>query len=124
MSDYKIFNEKEKRKIFETVKKELSRFGIKSFLVYGSFVKRNYSKDLDLLVFDRISEERMNAIANTIEKKIKMEVDLRRFDELPEPIKYLAVTQGKGELEEKVRRRVFDFLRVYMDFVEWVKKWS
>jgi predicted nucleotidyltransferase len=124
MNDYKIFNEKEKRKIFELVKKELSRFGIKNFLVYGSFVKRNYLRDLDLVIFDKISEEKMNSIASSLEKKIKIEVDLRRFDELPEPIKYLALTQGKGRIEGKFRKEAFDFLRVYIDFVEWLKKWS
>jgi len=124
MNDYKIFNEKEKRKIFELVKKELSRFGIKNFLAYGSFVKRNYLRDLDLVIFDKISEEKMNSIASSLEKKIKIEVDLRRFYELPEPIKYLALTQGKGRIEGKFRKEAFDFLRVYIDFVEWLRKWS
>jgi hypothetical protein len=119
VKDYKVFSEREKRKIFEIVKDGLSRFGIRSFLIYGSFVKRNYSRDLD-----RIKERKLNEIASSLEKKVGIEVDLRRFDELPEPIKYLALTQGKGEIEEKFRKEAFDFLRVYIDFIEWLKKWS
>lgn len=124
MKDYKVFSEREKRKIFEIVKDGLSRFGIRSFLIYGSFVKRNYSRDLDIVIFDRIKESKLNEIASSLEKKVGIEVDLRRFDKLPEPIKYLALTQGKGEIEEKFRKEAFDFLRVYIDFIEWLKKWS
>jgi predicted nucleotidyltransferase len=124
MKDYKIFNEKEKKKVFEVVKKELSKFGVKNFLIYGSFVRRNYSRDLDIAIFDKISENKLNKIASSLEKKVEIEVDIRRFDELPEPIKYLALTQGKGRIEGKFRKEVFDFLRVYIDFVEWLRKWS
>ncbi len=124
MKDYRIFNEKEKERIFDIVKKELSNFGIKSFLIYGSFVKRNYSRDLDIVIFERMKENKLNEIASSLEKKVGMEVDLRIFDELPEPIKFLALTQGKGNIEGKFRRKAFDFLRVYIDFVEWLRKWS
>jgi predicted nucleotidyltransferase len=124
MSDYKIFNEKEKKKVFEIVKKELSKFGAKNFLIYGSFVRRSYSRDLDIAIFDKISENKLNKIASSLERKIGIEVDIRRFDELPEPIKYLVLTQGKGRIEGKFRREAFDFLHVYIDFVEWLRKWS
>jgi predicted nucleotidyltransferase len=124
MSDYKIFNEKEKRKIFEIVKKELSRFGVRNFLIYGSFVRRNYSRDLDIAIFDKISENKLNKIASNLEKKVGIEVDIRRFDELPEPIKYLVLIQGKGRIERRFKKEAFDFLRAYIDFVEWLRKWS
>jgi len=124
MSDYKILNEKEKKKVFEIVKRELSRFGVRNFLIYGSFVRRNYSRDLDIAIFDKISENKLNKIASSLERKIGIEVDIRRFDELPEPIKYLVLTQGKGRIEEKFRKEAFDFLRAYIDFVEWLRKWS
>jgi predicted nucleotidyltransferase len=124
MSDYKIFNERGKKKVFEIVKKELSRFGVKNFLIYGSFVRRNYSRDLDIAIFDKISENKLNKIAGSLEKKIGIEVDIRRFDELPEPIKYLALTQGKGIIDERFRKEAFYFLRAYIDFVEWLRKWS
>jgi|YelNatPaOPRAMG01_1025707.scaffolds.fasta_scaffold57770_3 predicted nucleotidyltransferase len=124
MSDYKIFDEKEKKKVFEIVKRELSRFGVRNFLIYGSFIRRNYSRDLDIAIFDKISENKLNKIASSLERKIGIEVDIRRFDELPEPIKYLVLTQGKGRIEEKFRKETFDFLRAYIDFVEWLRKWS
>ena len=124
MKDYKIFNEKEKKKVFEIVKRELSRFGVRNFLIYGSFVRRNYSRDLDIAIFDKISENKLNKIASSLEKKIGIEVDIRRFDELSEPIKYLVLTQGKGRIEEKFRKEAFDFLHFYIDFVEWLRKWS
>jgi predicted nucleotidyltransferase len=124
MSDYKIFNESEKKKVFEIVKNELSRFGVRNFLIYGSFVRRNYSRDLDIAIFDRISENKLNKIDSSLEKKVGIEVDIRKFDELPEPIKYLALTQGKGIIDEKFRKEAFDFLRAYIDFVEWLRKWS
>lgn len=114
MKDYRILNEKDKERIF----------GIKSFLIYGYFVKRNYSRDLDIVIFERMKENKLNEIASSLEKKVGMEVDLRIFDELPEPIKFLALTQGKGNIEGKFRRKAFDFLRVYIDFVEWLRKWS
>lgn len=124
IKDYKIFDEKEKKKVFEIVKRELSRFGVRNFLIYGSFVRRNYSRDLDIAIFDRISENKLNKIASSLERKIGIEVDIRRFDELPEPIKYLVLTQGKGRIEGKFRKETFDFLRAYIDFVEWLRKWS
>jgi predicted nucleotidyltransferase len=124
MSDYKIFNEREKIKIFEIVKEELSKFGIRNFLIYGSFARRNYSRDLDIAIFDKISENKLNKIASNLEKKIGIEVDIRKFDELPDPIKYLALTQGKGRIEGKFRKEASDFLRAYIDFVEWLRKWS
>lgn len=120
---YKILTNKEKKKIFETVKKELENFGIKNFLVYGSFVRRNYVRDLDIVIFDKISEKRMNEIASSLEKKVKMEVDLRNFKELAEPIKFLALTQGKGILEDNLRKECIDFVHRYIDFVEWLRKW-
>ena len=124
MNDYKIFNEKERKKVFEIVESELSRFGVRNFLIYGSFIRRNYSRDLDITVFDKISENKLNRIASSLEKKVGIEVDIRRFDELPEPIKYLVLTQGKGRIEGRFKKEAFDFLRVYMDFVEWLRKWS
>jgi len=124
MNDYKIFNEKERKKVFEIVESELSRFGVRNFLIYGSFIRRNYSRDLDIAVFDKISENKLNRIASSLEKKVGIEVDIRRFDELPEPIKYLVLTQGKGRIEGRFKKEAFDFLRVYMDFVEWLRKWS
>jgi predicted nucleotidyltransferase len=124
MSDYKIFRQKEKKRVFETVKKELSKFGVRNFLIYGSFVRRNYSKDLDIAIFDKISGNKLNKIASSLEKKIGIEVDIRRFDELPEPIKYLVLTQGKGRIDKRLRKEAFDFLLAYSDFVEWLRKWS
>jgi hypothetical protein len=93
-------------------------------LIYGSFIRRNYSRDSDIAVFDKISENKLNRIASSLEKKVGIEVDIRRFDELPEPIKYLVLTQGKGIIEGRFKKEAFDFLRVYMDFVEWLRKWS
>ena len=123
MKDYKILSEKEKKKIFEIAKNELENFGIKNFLIFGSFVKRNYIRDLDIVVFDRISEKKMNEIASHLEKKIKIEVDLKRFDELAEPIKFLALTKGIGNLDENLRGKCLEFVHSYMDFVEWLRKW-
>ena len=124
MSEYKIFDEKEKKKVFEIMKRELSRFGVRNFLIYGSFIRRNYSRDLDIAIFDKISENKLNKIASSLERKIGIEVDIRRFDELPEPIKYLVLTQGKGRIEGRFKKEAFDFLRAYIDFVEWLRKWS
>jgi len=89
MKDYRILNEKDKERIF----------GIKSFLIYDFFVKRNYSRDLDIVIFEKMRKGKLN------------EIDLRRFEELPELIKFLSSTQA------------FDFLRFYINFVEWLIKW-
>lgn len=123
MKDYKILNEKEKKEILETVRKEFENFGIKNFLIFGSFVKRNYVRDLDIVIFEKIGEKKMNEIAISLGKKIKIEIDLKRFDELANPVKFLVLTQGIGNLEDSLRRKHFEFVRSYMDFAEWLRKW-
>ena len=120
---YKILNEKEKRKLLKTIEKILLKFGIRNYLIYGSFVTRNYVRDIDIAVFGRISDKHLTRVANELESKVRIEIDLRRFDELPEPIKFIALTKGIAKLDDSLRARLMNFAFTYIDFNEWLKKW-
>jgi len=121
--EYKTLTKKEKEKVLKIVDKTLKKLSINNYLVYGSFVNRNYFRDLDIAILDRASEDKLEKIANEIERKINIEVDLRKFSDLPEPIKFLAIVKGKIFCSEKVRSKLIRFVHVYSDFNEWLKKW-
>jgi len=121
--DYKIFKEKEKREIISKISKILSNYNIKNYLIFGSFVSRNYARDLDIVIFDNISEKKLAKITSILEQEIKIEIDLKKAEELKKPILFLAITKGIGNFDKKTRKNIFAMLSECLDFNEWLRKW-
>jgi predicted nucleotidyltransferase len=121
--NYKTFNEKEKKKILNKISKVLKDYNIKNYSIFGSFVSRNYARDLDIVIFDNVNEKKLIEIAKILESKIGIEVDLKRANELKKPILFYAITKGIVNFDEKTRRNVFGLLNECLDFNEWLRKW-
>lgn len=118
---YIKMNKKQKELIIKKIEKILSSYGIKNYLFFGSFVNRNWFRDIDIVIFDKISERKVVEIAVKIESKIGIEVDIKRYVELPSPIKFSAITTGIGKIDDKTKASCMNFARVYMDFQEWFR---
>ncbi len=117
------YSKKDKRKLLRIIDETMKSFGIRNYLIYGSFVKRKYFRDIDIAIVDKVNESKLTKLWDELEKKLGVEVDLRRYEELPEPIKFLAFCKGIRRLSKRKTRHLMRFAYVYMDVAEWLKKW-
>lgn len=78
--------------IVEVIKKHKS---VKGVIVYGSFVNRNYFRDIDLVLVGRVSEKEREKISSEIEKALGIEVDIKLFEELTPFFKFMSFKNGK-----------------------------
>ena len=125
MRIYRKISEKKKEKILQIIKKffQKEKF-VKECIVFGSFVKRNYFRDIDIGLVGNIDEDVISKFASRLERKLGVEVDIKIFDEMPAPVKFEVLKYGKFLLKnKKFKQYKYEFIKRYIDFVEWWKKW-
>lgn len=124
MRIYKQLSKKEKEKIMKSISEILKKEGIKGCVVFGSFLTRKYFRDIDIaLLAKKINEDKLLKLALSLEKIIGIEVDLKIFDHMPDSVKFEALTKGKILFGRKFFKNRYKFVNIYIDFVEWLKKW-
>lgn len=124
---YHQLTQKEKEKILKKIEKFFRKFRwVKACIVFGSFITRSYFEDIDIAIVTRrkLSFERLAEIALQLEKEIGFEVDLKLFSELEDSLKFEVLRKGKVLFGSKsFVHYKYDFVRKYLDFVEWWKAW-
>ncbi|MEM5868891.1 MAG: hypothetical protein QXL09_02995 [Candidatus Aenigmatarchaeota archaeon] len=118
---YIKMNKKQKMFVLKKIEKILSNYGIKNYLLFGSFLNRKWFRDIDIVIFDNIKEDKIIEISAKIESEIGIEVDIKHYKEIPLPVKFSLITSGVGKIDNKLRASSIDFVRSYIDFIEWFK---
>ena len=81
---YHRVTKEEKKRIVRIIDKTLSTFKkVKGYAIYGSFVTRNYFRDIDIAIFGKLNERELNKLASWLEKKLGIEIDVKLFDTYP-----------------------------------------
>ena len=101
---YRKLSKKEKKiiekKIVERIKK---RKWILGAYLFGSFVTRNYFRDIDILIIPKrkVPEKFLEGLAWEIEKEIGIEVDIKDFNRVSPKIRFFAMAYGRPVFMEK-----------------------
>ena len=120
---YHKANKKKKERIKKIIERVMKKFKIKNYLIAGSFATRNYFKDIDIVILDKVSKKKMLKVWMELEKLIGIEIDLRSFDELNNLVKFSMITKSIKHVDKKTYARLVRFTYLYTDFAEWLKKW-
>lgn len=109
---------------------------VDSVILFGSFVSRNYFRDIDIaLILNRkITDRVMDRMANELELKLKLPIDIRIFNDLPLKLQFYALKYGKEVLiknresffriKREVISRFLDFRHVSDRYTRELLKWK
>ncbi|MEM1554223.1 MAG: nucleotidyltransferase domain-containing protein [Thermoproteota archaeon] len=89
--------------------------------IYGSFIEREFFRDVDVAVWINNSEEAFRhevELSSKLEAELGIPIDIHVFNEAPLPFKYVVFTKGRllFSKDEEVRWRIIDkTVRQYAD---------
>ncbi len=93
-----IYYRIEKRKIADSLKRELSKLEeIKIAVLFGSVLKNSYIRDIDVAVYTvpKFTFKRLLLLASKLEERLNVPVDLVPLDELPPKMQYDILCNGE-----------------------------
>jgi predicted nucleotidyltransferase len=96
---YKKLDPKQKERIVRRLREVFKRHKfIEGFIVFGSFVNRNYFRDVDvaIVVNKKIDFEKISELEIEAWKKTGLDIDIKIFNDLPLTYKYEIVTKGRA----------------------------
>ena len=112
----------EREKLLNKLERKLRSIGDILFAyVYGSFIKREFFRDIDVAIWIKELEEAFKyevEASSKIEISLNIPVDIHVLNEAPLPFKYTVFTEGRllFSNNEKARIRVIDeTIRQYED---------
>jgi len=95
---YRRLSQREKEIIEKKIRKKIrKRRWVSGAYLFGSFVTRNYFRDIDILVIPRrkVPERFLESLAWEIEREIGIEVDVKDFNRVSPKIRFFAMAYGK-----------------------------
>ena len=108
--DYNKMSDEEKEKIKGIIRQIVKNYDfVESVIIFGSFVNRNYFRDVDIAIIGEAKEREIRKIETQIEKKIGLDVDVKSFEELPLTFKFSIFKYGKLVF---AKNKKHDFIKV------------
>jgi predicted nucleotidyltransferase len=123
--DYFVLTKSQKAKIKEKIKAILKRHkGIKTALLYGSFVKAKYFHDIDIALIGNVGLDEKLELGEKLNEALGFETDVKVFKsqtEMPELFRFLVFKDGEILInkDKSLESKRWDFVKCYIDFLEW-----
>jgi len=125
---YVKLKEEDKGKVIERIKEVLRKEKkVKAAILFGSFTRRNFFNDIDIAVLGELRKSDMDRIANELESRVKLPIDLKRFEELPPKLRYAVVKEGRPILirdKKSFLRAKRDAIAIYLDMRAFFKRYT
>jgi predicted nucleotidyltransferase len=123
--DYFVLTKSQKAKIKEKIKAILKRHkGIKTALLYGSFVNAKYFHDIDIALIGNVGLDEKLELGEKLNEALGFETDVKVFKsqtEMPELFRFLVFKDGEILInkDKSLESKRWDFVKCYIDFLEW-----
>ncbi|BFI73532.1 hypothetical protein YN1_5190 [Nanoarchaeota archaeon] len=110
--DYFKVNNKEE--IINKIKEILSKYNISFAIIYGSFVRRKYFRDIDIVIKGNIDKYKLEEEL----EKLGYIFDIKLWEELNLKYKFFAIKEGIYIIfnEEDFKWEKYNTVREYLDF--------
>ena len=115
--------------IFERIKRYkdvvIERLNPKAVILFGSFAlgEINEGSDVDIAVIDELKKRQVEKLNDELEHALGIEVDLKLFKDMPDPVKFEVLAHGMVFADDQFRKYRYEFMKKYLDFVEWWRAW-
>jgi predicted nucleotidyltransferase len=118
--DYNKLSKEEKEKLIEKIKEILSNYDISFAIIYGSFARRNYFRDIDIVIKGNIDRYKLEEEL----EKLGYIFDIKLWDELNLKHKFFAIKYGIYIVfnKEEFIKEKFNTVREYLDFQPFLEK--